>query len=113
MSSREGLGGFGTTPLPHCLPNMCPELRPYSARPGDHSACTWAGSPPPATRHPPRFKARVPVPGPRLPVPRWPRPTLLSDPLLGQLVLASGRGMGWLGSTRQGLFTMADDLEQQ
>lgn len=43
----------------------------------------------------------------------WPRPTLLSDPFLGQLVLASGGGMGWLSSTRQGLFTMADDLEQQ
>lgn len=44
---------------------------------------------------------------------RWPRPTLLSDPFLGQLVLASGGGMCRLGSTRQGLFTMADDLEQQ
>lgn len=50
---------------------------------------------------------------PRLPTGAWPRPTLLSDPLLGQLVLASGGGMGWLGSTGQGLFTMADDLEQQ
>lgn len=39
-------------------------------------------------------------------------PPLLSDPVLGQLVLASGGGMGWLSSTRQGLFTMADDLEQ-
>lgn len=38
---------------------------------------------------------------------------LLPDTFLGQLVLASGGGMGWLGSTRQGLFTMADDLEQQ
>lgn len=40
-------------------------------------------------------------------------PPLLSDTSLGQLVLASGGGMGWLSSTRQGLFTMADDLEQQ
>lgn len=40
-------------------------------------------------------------------------PPLLSETSLGQLVLASGGGMGWLSSTRQGLFTMADDLEQQ
>lgn len=40
-------------------------------------------------------------------------PPLLSDTSLGQLVLASSGGMGWLSSTRQGLFTMADDLEQQ
>lgn len=53
----ESMGGWrapvrdsevSVTHLPHCLPNVCPELRSYSARPGDHSACTWAGSPPPA-----------------------------------------------------------------
>ena len=57
-----------------------------------------------------------PSPRPEAPPPRsrrWPRPTLLSYPILGQLVLASGGGMGWLSATRQGLFTMADDLEQQ
>lgn len=48
--------------------------------------------------------AQAPPPGP---------PPLLSDTSLGQLVLASSGGMGWLSSTRQGLFTMADDLEQQ
>lgn len=121
---RTAVGGVGLPwrtqlfqpPHPvHRLPSVWPELP--SRLPDRWTTPPALGFPPrPPVPAPPTCEAigRARPRGPRLRGPaRRPRPTLLSDSPLGQLVRASGGGMGWLGSTRQGLFTMADDLEQQ